>query len=61
MKLSDAIQLARLTVIEAEAHGFEGTAKAMQDVLDQMLLIQVGRDTTQERSSEYLQALAAWH
>ena len=61
MKLQDAIQLAQLTVIQAEAHGFEGTAKAMQDVLNEMLSIQRDMEKTLNRPSEYMQALAAWN
>ena len=57
MKLSEAIQLAQHTVIQSEALGFNATAKAMRDVLDEMLVLQRGIMATQDRSSEHLQAL----
>ncbi|MGZ2259989.1 hypothetical protein [Roseobacter sp. A03A-229] len=61
MDLPEAIQIAELTMIDAEAHGFDGTAKAMRNVLNEMLTIQRGIETTTDRSAERLQALAAWN
>ena len=61
MDLSESIQIAEFTMIDAEAHGFDATAKAMRNLLKEMLTIQRGIKTTIDRSAEPLQGLTAWN
>ncbi|MGZ2260022.1 hypothetical protein [Roseobacter sp. A03A-229] len=61
MDLPESIQIAESTMIDAEAHGFDATAKAMRNLLNEMLTVQRGIETTLDRSSEPLQGLVAWN